>query len=262
MIPILHLMLPAGAILIVLFTLTWVVQLKTRNAGIVDTIWSISFPVLALCYFILGDGFLPRKIFILGIVSAWGLRLGIHLFIRTIGHDEDRRYTALREQWGEKQHVRMLRFFLFQALLALILSIPFALIESNPDPSLTTVEIAGAVWWLFSFIGESIADYQLKKFKENPANHGKVCAVGLWYYSRHPNYFFEWMIWVSYFIIALGSPWGMIAVICPTLMLFFLLRVTGIPYTEAQSLKSKGNAYAEYQKTTSPFIPWPKKVGH
>jgi len=257
---IVYMMFIGGALLLLIFTLTWMLQLKTKNAGIVDTIWSVSFPVLALCYFVMADGFITRKILVLTIVSIWGLRLGLHLLIRTVGHEEDGRYTTLRKEWGQMQNILMLRFFYFQAILALILSIPFILIERNAAPSLTTIEIAGGVLWFISFIGESVADYQLKKFKENSSNNGNVCDVGLWYYSRHPNYFFEWMIWVSYFIIALGSPWGFVSIVCPLSMLFFLLRVTGIPYTEAQSLKSKGNAYIDYQKNTSAFIPWKKKT--
>lgn len=253
-------MLAGAAIVLILFTATWTVQLKTKNAGIVDTIWSFSFPALAFTYFILTEGFLLRQILIVAIVVIWGLRLAIHLFIRTIGHEEDTRYTALRHEWGQKQNGRMLRFFYFQAILALILSLPFALIIINPEPELKAIEIIGATLWLVAVLGESIADFQLKKFKENPANKGKVCDKGLWYYSRHPNYFFEWLIWVSYFIIALGSPWGILGIVSPLAILYFLLKVTGIPYTEKQSLKSKGLAYVAYQKTTSAFVPWKKKL--
>lgn len=91
-----------------------------------------------------------------------------------------------------------------------------------------------------------------------PANKGKICEIGLWNYSRHPNYFFEWLIWVSYFIFALGSPWGWLSIICPLAILYFLLKVTGIPYTEAQMIKSRGQAFIDYQKTTSAFVPLPK----
>jgi steroid 5-alpha reductase family enzyme len=150
----------------------------------------------------------------------------------------------------------MLRFFCFQAILALVLSLPFALIMVNPKPGLKIIELVGASLWFVAVIGESASDRQLKKFKANPSNKGKVCDIGLWYYSRHPNYFFEWMIWVSFFVMALGSSWGFVSIICPILILYFLLKVTGIPYTETQLLKSRGNAYAVYQKNTSAFIPW------
>jgi steroid 5-alpha reductase family enzyme len=113
--------------------------------------------------------------------------------------------------------------------------------------------------WLIGIAGESVADYQLKQFKADPANKGKTCDAGLWNYSRHPNYFFEWLIWVSYFVFALGSPFGWVSLIAPLLMIYFLLKVTGIPATEEQALKTKGEAYRRYQQTTSAFIPWFKK---
>ncbi len=250
----------AGALaLLVLFTVTWLVQLRTKNAAIVDAIWSASFPMLAILYFVMVDGYQPRQLLLLGTVCFWGLRLAIHLFVRTAGHPEDVRYTALRKEWGEKQNILMLRFYYFQAILALVLSIPFALIAINTTPHLTTFEIGGAVLWLIAVIGESVADYQLKKFKEDPTNKGKVFDGGLWYYSRHPNYFFEWLIWVAFFIMSMGSPWGIISIICPIGMFYFLTKVTGIKYTEEQMVKSRGQKFIDYQKTTSPFILLPKR---
>ncbi len=107
--------------------------------------------------------------------------------------------------------------------------------------------------------GEGLADSQLKRFRAQPENRGQICQAGLWNFSRHPNYFFEWLVWVGLFIFALGSPLGCATLYCPALMLFFLLRVTGIPLTEELSLKSKGDRYREYQQTTSAFVPWFKK---
>ena len=114
--------------------------------------------------------------------------------------------------------------------------------------------------WFVAVAGEALADAQLAAFKRNPANRGGVCAVGLWRYSRHPNYFFECLIWVSYALFAFGSPGGWLALIGPAAILYLLLRVTGIPLTEEQSLRSRGEAYRRYQETTSAFLPWfPKK---
>jgi steroid 5-alpha reductase family enzyme len=137
-----------------------------------------------------------------------------------------------------------------------ILSLPFLLVCLNPRPGLAPVEWAGIVLWLIAVAGESLADYQLKQFKGNPASRGQVCQIGLWHYSRHPNYFFEWLIWMSFFIFALGSPWGILTAYCPALMLFFLIRVTGIPMTEDLAVKTKGEEYRQYQETTSMFVPW------
>lgn len=242
-----------------LFTLTWLFQLKTGNAGIVDTVWSFSFPLLAVIYYLVEGRDSPRHVLVLLMVVIWGMRLALHLLVRTLGHKEDKRYTALREQWGDKQNILMLRFFYFQAMLAVVLSLPFALMMMNSDTAITWLEWSGAAIWLIAVTGETVADYQLNKFISDPANKGKVCEKGLWYYSRHPNYFFEWLVWVAFLVAALGSHWGFLSIICPVLMLYFLLKVTGIPYTEEQSIKSKGHLYRNYQRTTSAFMPLPKK---
>jgi steroid 5-alpha reductase family enzyme len=113
--------------------------------------------------------------------------------------------------------------------------------------------------WIISVMGEAIADQQLANFKRDPANKGKVCDTGLWGYSRHPNYFFEWLMWVSYFVFALESPYGYIAIISPAIILYLLLKVTGIPLTEEQSIRSKGEAFKKYQAKVSVFVPWFKK---
>ena len=130
---------------------------------------------------------------------------------------------------------------------------------SDPSPALDVWVWIGVGFWLVSLAGESVADRQLAAFKADPGNRGKVCDVGLWRYSRHPNYFFEWLHWFSYPLIAMGAPSQWVAWLGPVIMLLFLYRVSGIPYTEKQSLKSRGDAYREYQRTTSPFIPWPPK---
>ncbi|MBY0435750.1 MAG: DUF1295 domain-containing protein [Cyclobacteriaceae bacterium] len=245
--------------LLILFTITWLVQLRTKNAAIVDTVWSASFPVLAMIYFILVKGYALRQLLVLTIVCVWGFRLAGYLYLRTIGQPEDARYTALRKQWGDHQNLLMLRFYYFQAFFALLLSLPFALVMINTTPALGRYEIGGSVLWLIAVIGESVSDYQLKRFKENPANKGKICDWGLWHYSRHPNYFFEWLVWVSYFVIALNSAWGIISILCPAIMYYVLTRITGIAYTEEHMLKTRGEIFRNYQQSTSAFFPWFKK---
>ena len=143
------------------------------------------------------------------------------------------------------------------------LSIPAFVIASNPTASFSPWELVGLAVWALGYVIESVADSQKMLFLQRMSAAGekdRVCDVGLWRYSRHPNYFFEWLIWVAFFVFALGSPWGWLALIGPASILYLLLRVTGIPLTEEQSIRSKGDAYRRYQQTTSAFIPWfPKK---
>jgi len=235
----------------------WLIHLALRNAAIVDAGWAGGVALLAMIYAAIGDGYPVRARWMAAMAALWGLRLAIYLlFTRVIGHPEEGRYVQLRREWGGHLPLKFLLFFQFQALLSVALSAPFLLAALNPQPKLSAVEYTGAALWLVAWIGESAADSQLQQFKSNPANSGGICRVGLWQYSRHPNYFFEWLIWVAFALFTLGSPYGYLALAAPMLMLFFLFRVTGIPATEAQALRSRGEKYREYQRTTSAFVPW------
>lgn len=241
-------------------TITWLIQLKNKNAGIVDATWSYNFGLIAIIYFLYCNGASAQKMLMLLMVMAWSLRLGTFLFIRNVGKKEDARYTKLREDWGSNANIKMLFFFYLQGLLNMILSIPFLLMMQNEQEHISLLSWIGFVIWLMAICGEGLADAQLKNFKNNPDNKGKVCNVGLWNYSRHPNYFFEWMIWMGFFLAACSATYGWLAIISPIIILWTLLKATGIPMTEEQSIRTKGDAYREYQKTTSAFVPWfPKK---
>jgi steroid 5-alpha reductase family enzyme len=242
----------------VMMAVVWVVALRIRNAGIVDIAWAAGFTPLALLYAALGPGYAPRRLLIAAMVSAWSLRLAGYLYFRVMGHHpvEDGRYQQLREEWAPHANRRFFWFFQFQAALDVLQSLPVLLASLNPAPLIHPLEWAGFGLWCLALTGETTADWQLQRFKAEPAHRGRVCDVGLWHYSRHPNYFFEWLVWCAYFLFALASPWGLLTIFCPLLMLYFLFKVTGIPMTEQQSVRSKGEAYREYQRTTSAFVPW------
>ena len=177
---------------------------------------------------------------------------------------EDVRYAQLRAEWGAQVGPRMYRFFLFQGAVQILLSLPFAWVCLDPSPrgapfQLGVTGVMGMALWLVGIAGESVADRQLSRFRACPDNRGKVCNQGLWGWSRHPNYFFEWLVWVGYAVFASGSVWGWTGWLSPALMLHFLLNVTGIPMTEALSVRSKGDAYRLYQQTTSAFFPRPPR---
>jgi steroid 5-alpha reductase family enzyme len=229
-----------------------------KNNGIVDIFWAFNFLVIAAIIWFLAEGNAERKMLVCGLAALWSLRLGIYLLIRVGSHldEEEGRYKALRERWSDTV---FFFFFQGQAFSNVMLAIPFFLIALNPAPEIHIVEYIGAGMWLLSIIGEGLSDWQLKNFKKNPANKGKVCQDGLWNYSRHPNYFFQLMIWVSVLVMALPSPYGYISVICPLSIGYLIFKVTGIPMTEEQSIRSRGELYLEYQRTTSAFVPWFKK---
>ncbi len=236
---------------------------RLDNYGFVDVAWSYAFVLLAIFYASLGGGWPPRRMVLATMAGLWSLRLGTHLLKRVAAHHptEDGRYVQLRKDWTGRFGPKMFGFFQLQAVSVVLLGVPFLLPVLNPVAALHPFEVAGTGLWLLALAGETLADAQLATFKRAPANRDRVCDTGLWRHSRHPNYFFEWLIWVAYLVFALGSPWGWLAVISPASILCLLLRVTGIPLTEQQSLRSKGEAYRRYQATTSAFIPWfPKKM--
>ncbi len=253
--------LVAFAAVSIIMIIVWIWAKKITNAGIVDIFWAYNFPVIAIIYYFLGEGFETRKLIVLIMVCVWGARLGTYLFVRVLGHitEEDGRYKQLRIDWAPNINTKFFVFFQMQALSNVVLSLPFLFACINPAPELSILEKLAIGLWLISIAGEALADRQLQVFKKDPTNKGKVCDAGLWNFSRHPNYFFEWMIWVSYFLFACASPYGWISVICPLTILYLLFKVTGIPMTEEQAVRSKGEAYKKYQQTTSAFVPWFKK---
>jgi steroid 5-alpha reductase family enzyme len=246
----------ATAVLGLMFVL-WLIHFAIHNAAIVDVGWAGGLALLAILYALLGDARPLRAILIAAMGGIWGLRLALHLlFTRVIGQPEEGRYAQLRKEWQTNISAKFLAFFEFQAAVCVLMSAPFLPPALNPAAKISAVELAGAAIWLAGIIGEAVADEQLKAWKARPESRGKTCRAGLWKYSRHPNYFFEWLIWMGFAVFALGSPYGYIGLISPALILYFLLRVTGIPATEAQALRSRGDDYREYQRTTSAFVPW------
>ncbi len=254
----LQLWLVALLFAVLLMVLIWHLAVRIGNAGIVDIAWAGGFAPVVIWYAAAGSGTAARRALIALMVSIWSLRLALYLYVRVRSHHphEDPRYARLRSDWGTQVNRRMFWFFQLQAALLALLSAPWLLICLNRDARLQPLEWAACLLWLAAIAGEALADRQLQRFKADAANRGAVCQRGLWRYSRHPNYFFEWLVWVAYFAMALASPWGWLTLYCPALMLYFLVRVTGIPLTEQLSLQAKGAAYAEYQRRTSAFVPW------
>jgi steroid 5-alpha reductase family enzyme len=242
--------------------ITWYYAVKIENFGIVDAVWSFCFLIHAALFYWLSEGLVGRKLLLLLMLGFWSFRLGFYLAKRIASHhpDEDTRYIKLRADYGANYKKRFLLFFFYQAISVSFLTLPFVFAFQNTSAEVSILEWLGFAVWALSLLGESIADYQMNSFRSNPANKGKVCNVGLWNYSRHPNYFFESCIWWGYFIFMLATPGLIWSIYAPLTMLLLLVKVTGVPPSEAQSLKSRGDAYRKYQERTSLFIPWfPKK---
>ena len=238
-----------------LMTFGWWWQRRHANAGIVDVLWAFGVGATAIGYALAGDGALLPRVTVALLGGAWGLRLAMHLWLRVRGEPEDGRYRQLRARWGSDQR-RWFAFFQFQAALVVLFSIPFLAVVRSRIDVVTPWWWLGVAIWLASVLGEAVADRQLARFRSDARNKGRTCRSGLWRYSRHPNYFFEWTHWFAYVCVAVGSPWYWLAWAGPLVMWVFLRWISGIPYTEAQALRTRGDDYADYQRTTPMLFPW------
>ena len=249
-------------LLVGLFVGTWCLSMRMDNYSFVDVAWSLAFAPVAMVYALLLEGWGPRKAVVAFLVASWSLRLGIYLWKRVAAHHpaEDPRYGVLRNAWSANLSSRFLRFFLAQAVLVWLLMLPVFLIARHPVIGFHPIELVGIALWVMALLGEGISDRQLKRFKDRNEDPSAVCEIGLWRYSRHPNYFFQSLLWWALFLMAWPTPWGVAAILAPLAMLWFLLRVTGIPLTEKLAVERKGAAYKTYQSTTSAFIPWARRA--
>jgi steroid 5-alpha reductase family enzyme len=237
--------------------LLWRISLTRRNAGIVDVGWAFGFTIVIAACIIGGPAPAASWAPIGAVVVVWSLRLGAHLVERGAATGpEDGRYRHLRQRWAGTADRRFLAVFQAQALLVAVLAIGFVMPFSAAPVHGWPVRILGLVVATTGLIGEWIADRQLARWKADSRNHGRVCDVGLWGTSRHPNYFFETLVWLGFAIYSLAYAWGGLALIAPSLVLFSILRITGIPATEAQAIRSRGDLYVAYQARVSALVPW------
>jgi len=252
--------LAAWAGLAAAFAALWGIAEKRRAASLVDAAWAAGIGLTALGYALTLDALPARRWRVAALTGVWSLRLTLYLLRnRVIGKPEDGRYRTLREQWGARATANFFWFFQFQALTVVILSLAPLLAMLNRQP-VRALDLAAVLLTLLAVGGETLADIQLARFRAAPANRGKTCRTGLWRYSRHPNYFFEWLHWWIYVLLAIGSPGFWPALAAPAMMLYVLLKVTGLPATEKQAAASRDD-YREYQRTTSAFVPWFPKRG-
>ena len=240
----------------------WYLQVRIRDASHVDVAWAVLIACCAIAYALLADGDVGHRVLAAALASIWGFRLGGYLlFNRVLGKEEDGRYQELRRRWSPHANRNFFVFFQAQALFVVFFSLPFAFISLESESGFDTLVWIGIGVWAIGNVGTIVSDRQLAQWRTNPANTRSTARGGLWGWSRHPNYFFEWVNWCGIALVASASAWGWIAWLVPAGLLYLLFKVTGIPETEAQALRSRED-YAEYQRTTSVFVPLPPRRGH
>jgi steroid 5-alpha reductase family enzyme len=244
-------------ITIVLMVLLWLVSLWLKNSSIVDIFWGTGFVISAWVAFLLTpQGFITRKLLLVVLVSLWGFRLSLHLLFRNWGKPEDFRYQAWRRQAGASWWWKsFFKVFLLQGLLLCLIAAPLLAAQVSPQPAyLTWLDILAIPVWLVGFTFEALGDWQLSRFRANPANKGRLLNTGVWRYTRHPNYFGDATQWWAFYLLALSTG-GWWTIFSPLIMTGLLLRVSGVTMLE-KTLKDTKPGYQEYTQTTSEFIPW------
>ena len=237
----------------------WALAVRIGDASHVDVGWAYGIGGVALLYAVLADGSAAHRLLVGVLAGIWSVRLGTYLLVnRIIGKPEDGRYQELRRRWAPHANRAFFVFFQAQAGFIAVFSLPFLFVALDAG-DVSWLAWAGAAVALVSVALVALSDRQLAAWRGDPANKGKSCRAGLWAWSRHPNYFFEWLHWVAWAVIALAAPNGWIALAVPAFLLFLLFKVTGIPETEAQSLRSRGDDYRRYQQEVSVFVPLPPR---
>ncbi len=239
----------------------WGVQFHSRNAALADVGWCIGLVGVVTWYSTAASGDPGRRNLVTVMIAVYGLRLGSYILLnRLVAKTEDPRYRQIRQWLGRREQLGVFAYFLLQAPAVGLFSLPPLTVMQNPRPMFSLWELAGVLIWLVAVVGEAIADWQLAQFRGRPWNKNRVCRDGLWYYSRHPNYFFEWLQWWAYVLMAVGTPGWMLTWIGPVVMGIALLKVSGIPLAERQALATRAEDYRAYQRTTNAFVPWfPKR---
>ncbi|MEW6209876.1 MAG: DUF1295 domain-containing protein [Acidobacteriota bacterium] len=240
--------------------LLWALSLALRDASIVDIFWGAGFVIIAAVNFSFTEGFMGRRILILSLVAVWGMRLALHIFFRNRGRGEDPRYQAMRRRHGKRFWiVSLYSVFGFQGVLMWVISLPLQIAASSKTPDrFTAFDYLGVAVWTVGFFFEAVGDWQLKRFKSDPSNKGKMMRRGLWAWTRHPNYFGDATLWWGYFLIALSTDLGVWTLASPLIMTFLLMKVSGVALLEKSLAKTKPG-YRDYVRQTSAFFPLPPR---
>jgi steroid 5-alpha reductase family enzyme len=241
----------------IMMFVAWIHAIIIKNTSYVDVLWGYGVGILGFIFIILaGEDCDPARLALLkALLVTWSARLGTYLFRRCLGKPEDARYAYLREWMGKKANFGFFIFFQIQAFWVVLFASPFLVLAKNPNP-INTLDQIGLIIWLIGFCGVHLADKQLKIFKSQPnRSRSDVCNTGLWKYSRHPNYFFEWILWTGYIFIGWQAPLGEWLLVIPLILYIFLTKITGVPFVEARKLEASGEEYKLYIEQTNSFFP-------
>jgi steroid 5-alpha reductase family enzyme len=255
-----------SALLSAAMTIAWLIWRNTKNSGWIDTTWTFGLGIVGLL-----AALLPithpidwRSGLVAVMAAIWSLRLGLHIAFRTHGIADDARYAKLIAEWGPDASRQMFWLLQKQALVSIPLALAMWLAAANPSPLPAIQAGLAIVIFAIAVAGEALADQQLRWFRREPGNKGKICDTGLWRWSRHPNYFFEWLGWLSYPLLAIdlsgNYPVGLLAFAAPLCMYWLLVHVSGIPPLEEHMLAQRGEAFARYQRRTNAFFPGPRRA--
>lgn len=255
------LLLVAAAVISATFAVLWLLQLRSRNATSVDVAWAVTIGILSIVAACVASGSLAQRVLAASLAGAWSLRLSWLLVAHRVltESEEDGRYAALRRLLGKREALGFFFVYQLQALLAIGFATPFVLWTYASTEAISPVQFAGVGIVVISQILVGTSDQQLARHRKDPAMRGLACRIGLWRYSRHPNYFFEWLTWCG-FGIAQSTAIGWSAAIAPTAMLISVRFFTGVPFTEKRALVSRGDDYRRYMAETNVFFPGPARV--
>jgi steroid 5-alpha reductase family enzyme len=241
----------------IIATIAYTVAWRIRIMALVDVVWTAGLGIAAISYLIHMTEPTVRSYTIVTVLVIWSARLSIHLIRnRVFTGKEDPRYAYLTAHWGQHARRNYYPLFLLQVLLITLFMVPVSIALSATEPPWGLYDWLGITIAVTALAGESMADRQLTTFRADPSNKDQVCQLGWWRYSRHPNYFFEWLHWWAYVAFAVYSPLWVFTVIGPISIYLFLRFITGVPHAERSSLRSRGAVYQRYQQTTNTFFPW------
>lgn len=245
----------SALIIFVHMNVWYIISLIRKRNDTVDTAWGLGFIVVAVTSLFYHSNLFTRQLLTLLLVTLWGLRLAIYIFIRNKNKKEDYRYQEMKNKWGKNFLINTyFKIFITQGILMLLVSLSLITITSTSGKQLNWLDAVGAFVWIIGFFFEAVGDWQLHKFVTIPSNKGRIMKYGLWKYTRHPNYFGEVTMWWGIFLLSLSHPYKLVSVLSPIAITLLITKVSGIPLLEK---KYKDNEeFIQYKKNTSIFFPF------